>query len=223
MAKTIFAALQEIPSIFLNKIFAHRHDGIDQDGSAPLDYAADSGAANAYVVTLSPVLTQYVIGMPIRFKAINANTGAATVNINGLGVTPIKKNVSVALSAGNILAGQIITVIYDGTNFQLKNKGIIGAADVGSVFGAYSSPLSEDVAWQATADGIVIAINTSSSGVLTCKTDVANPPTTLVGTADSGTTGSGETLTFPCRKGEYVLISNSTANSPTIYFIPLGV
>lgn len=82
-------------------------------------YALDSGAADAYVVAPSPVISSYVTGEVVVFKAVNANTGASTINVNGLGVKSIKKNGSSALEAGDIAAGQIVTVIYDGTNFQL--------------------------------------------------------------------------------------------------------
>ena len=59
--------------------------------------------------------------MTIRFKANTANTGAATLNVNSLGAKTIKKNVSQDLETGDISANQIITVVYDGTNFQLQS------------------------------------------------------------------------------------------------------
>lgn len=104
---------------FLTAVNNHRHTGRDVDGEGALDYAADAGAANAYVVTLSPALDAYITGMPIAFKATYANTGASTIDINELGAKTIKKNGNEDLSAGDILTGQIVTVIYDGTNFQL--------------------------------------------------------------------------------------------------------
>lgn len=104
---------------FLNKVNNHYHTGRDVDGEGALAYAADSGAADAYVVTLSPALDEYITGMPITFKAANANTGASTIDVNELGAKTIKKNGSEDLAVGDILAGQIVTVIYDGTNFQL--------------------------------------------------------------------------------------------------------
>ena len=78
-----------VNAAWLNKVFGpsgHRHDGKDADGSAAIDYAADTGAANAYVIALTPALTSHVVGMPIHFMAANANTGASTININGLGI-----------------------------------------------------------------------------------------------------------------------------------------
>ncbi len=117
---------------FLNALNNHRHTGADVDGDGAIDYAADTGAANAYAIALTPALTALVIGMPIRFKAGHANTGASTLTVNGLGPTPIKKMVSQVLVAGDILAGEILEVIYDGTNFQLMApSGIILASSPG--------------------------------------------------------------------------------------------
>lgn len=84
-------------------------------------YAADAGANDTYVITLSPVPTSYTAGMVVHFKANTANTGAATLNVNSLGAKTIKKGVSTTLDDGDILAGQFCTVIYDGTDFILQN------------------------------------------------------------------------------------------------------
>jgi hypothetical protein len=85
-------------------------------------YAADTGSANAYAISLSPALTEHIIGMPISFKAANTSTGPSTFN-PGPGAVAIKKNVSTALAAGDIVAGQMVTVEYDGTYYQLINNG----------------------------------------------------------------------------------------------------
>jgi len=104
---------------FLNALNKHYHTGMDQDGHGALPYAADTGTANAYVVTLNPALTQYVIGMPIYFKPVNDNTGVSTVNVNSLGAKTIKKNLVEDLTLGDIRTGDVISVVYDGSNFQL--------------------------------------------------------------------------------------------------------
>lgn len=82
-------------------------------------YAADAGANDSYAVTLSPAPTAYTTGQVVNFKANTANTGAATLNVNSLGAKTIKKLGSIDLSTNDILASQIVSVIYDGTNFQL--------------------------------------------------------------------------------------------------------
>jgi hypothetical protein len=91
-----------------------------QDGS--IVYAADSVGTDAYAVTLSPVPAAYTTGMTVTFKAGTANTGAATLNINSLGAKSIKKNNDVDLADSDIEVGQMVTVCYDGTNFQMQSQ-----------------------------------------------------------------------------------------------------
>src|SRR6266571_5757935 len=95
-----------------------------QSGLKQLIYAADGGSTDAYVITLPVVPSSLtdVLGLPLSFKANTINTGSATLDINGLGVKTIKKNVTENLADGDIQAGQIVTVIYDGTNFQMQGK-----------------------------------------------------------------------------------------------------
>lgn len=86
------------------------------------NYVADTGAANAYVATLVPALASYTAGVLVQFKATNANTTASTVNVNGLGVKTIKKlGGATDLASGDIAAGMIVELEYDGTNFVMLN------------------------------------------------------------------------------------------------------
>lgn len=75
------------------------------------NYALDTGAANAYVVALSPAITAYTDGMTVRVKAINANTGASTLNAGG-GVVALVNDVGDALANGDIPAASIFTATY---------------------------------------------------------------------------------------------------------------
>ncbi len=92
----------------------------DANGSAVAgtDYSADTGAANAYVMTLATPPAAYYVGMEIAFKAANANTTASTVNVSSLGVVAITKGGTTALAGGEIAVNQIVKAIYDGTQFQ---------------------------------------------------------------------------------------------------------
>lgn len=85
-------------------------------------YAADTAANDDYLISI-PGFTAYYEGMILAIKATTANTGAATLNLNSLGAKAIKKNVSAALDTNDILAGQILIVMYDGTNFQIIGGG----------------------------------------------------------------------------------------------------
>lgn len=87
------------------------------DGS--FNYAADTAANDAYLVALNPSPAAYTEGMHIFFKAVTANTGACSINVNSLGVKDIKTGAGADPGDNTILAGQIVHLIYDGTNFQL--------------------------------------------------------------------------------------------------------
>ena len=89
--------------------------------SSTLIYGAATGAANTYEVALTPAPTAYQAGMMLTFKANAANTGAATLNINGLGAKTIKKLVTTDVAANDIILGQMVIVMYDGINFQYFN------------------------------------------------------------------------------------------------------
>lgn len=81
-----------------------------------------AGSANTYTITYSPALAAYVDGERYSFRVAADNTGAATLNINGLGATTIKKMSSAGktdLAAGDLKSGQPATVEYDGTHFVL--------------------------------------------------------------------------------------------------------
>lgn len=94
--------------------------GAPQIQSDAYVYGVDGGSANAYTVTLDPAITAMTAGMMIRFLAAHANTaGVSTLNVNGLGAVDITQNGSTSLTAGVIPQGAIVTVLYDGTYFQL--------------------------------------------------------------------------------------------------------
>lgn len=84
--------------------------------------AADTGAADAYAIAPSPAIAAYVAGQRFGFLAVNANTGASTLAVSGLAATSIRKNGNVVLVVGDIVAGQWVEFVYDGTNFEMVSK-----------------------------------------------------------------------------------------------------
>jgi hypothetical protein len=103
------------------------------------NYAAATGSANNYAVTLSPAPSAYVEGMCVVVKININNTGASTINVNGLGAKSIKKSNGNDVSSGNLKAGSIYTVRYNGTNFILQGEGgEYGTAGATQVLTGYS-------------------------------------------------------------------------------------
>lgn len=86
------------------------------------DYKADTGAANAYAIAPAPAVIAYTVGQIFSFKAVNANITVSTLNVNALGVKTIKKaGGATDLASGDIAAGMVVLVEYDGTNFVMLN------------------------------------------------------------------------------------------------------
>lgn len=86
-----------------------------------MNYAADAGTNDTYVITLPLIPTALSTGMIVVFKANTINTGAASLAVNSLPATTIVKRLNTTLANGDILAGMMCMVVYDGTNFILMN------------------------------------------------------------------------------------------------------
>lgn len=100
------------------------------------DYEDSGGAASAYTLAIDAAITAYAAGQVFKFKANHANTGAATLNVNGIGAKTIKKNRGADdLIEGDIISGQIAIVIYDGTNLQLLSPSGPGQTRFAATFG----------------------------------------------------------------------------------------
>lgn len=91
-------------------------------------YAVDTGAANALVMTLDPVPTAYADGMQVATSVAVNNTGATTINVNGLGAKGIKKGSGVDLASGDLKAGQRILLIYDSSGGYFRMVSPLGQA-----------------------------------------------------------------------------------------------
>jgi len=82
-------------------------------------FYTDSGVADAYVLTtigLKKSPTAYTDGFTAVFRPGNANTGACTVNVAGLGVKSIKTSSGVDPAASTLLASKLVTLSYDLAN-----------------------------------------------------------------------------------------------------------
>jgi len=119
-------------------------------------WGTDTGAANAYVVTVPPFiqpLVAYQAGMAVKFKAVNANSGSSgsTINVNGLGTVGLKRAGGAALNSGDIVSGQVLEVVYDGANFQMVNYVGISAGSTTNNFSTLSIPYIADTSGVANA------------------------------------------------------------------------
>jgi len=86
-------------------------------------YYTASGT-DTYTLAPNPAVTSYAAGQGFKVNFTNGNTGAATININTLGAKALVKGASTALVSGDLVAGKIYEIVYDGTRFQVKDVAV---------------------------------------------------------------------------------------------------
>lgn len=91
---------------------------------ADTDGVNTSSGTNTITLAASRTMTAYAQGDLFTFKAGGTNTGATTLNVDSLGAKNIYYN-GAALIGGEITNGQMVTVVYDGTQFQLLNSSFV--------------------------------------------------------------------------------------------------
>lgn len=97
------------------------------DGKAVTLPVGTASGVNTYAVTLSPVPASLaaLVRTLVTVTFTSANTGASTLNPNGLGAVALTLN-GAALVSGNIVAGQTYICIYDGANFDMIGPVVTG-------------------------------------------------------------------------------------------------
>lgn len=151
-----------------------------------------SASGTDTITALAPVtLSAYVAGQVFRFIASGANTGATTLNINSIGAKAITKNGTTALVANDILAGSVVILTYDGTQFQLSNPATLPASV--SSFTAGTTGFTPST---ATTGAITLAgtLNVANGGTgattLTANSLVAGNGTSAVSLIAPGSAGN---------------------------------
>lgn len=83
------------------------------------NYMVAAGTANTLTVAApTPTLVAYTLGLPVRLKIAITNTGPATLNINALGAKGILHQSGAPLVGGELVANEIVDLIYDGVAFR---------------------------------------------------------------------------------------------------------
>ena len=91
-------------------------EGILARWAADTDGSLRAAGTDALTVAAKRALTAYGDGLVVAFTAAGANTGAATLEVNGLGAKSLRRVDGAELEAGALKAGQKCIAIYDGAN-----------------------------------------------------------------------------------------------------------
>lgn len=106
-------------------------------------YAVAGGSANALTATLTPAPTVLVAGMVICIKVTTKNTGPVTLNVNGIGASPIVTMKGTPLLKGDLIDGSVVPLIYNGNSWTVP----------GIVFGEIRQVLQNDLTLWIRTDG----------------------------------------------------------------------
>lgn len=126
-----------------------------------VQYGTDSGAANAYVVTLPYVPSAYSDGMVICFKAANSNSGASTINVNGLGVIDLTRQSGQALEAQDIVAGRFTVCRYNSTTGNAEITSMVSDIAIQGIIDSFGA--------LTAASGVLVSDDDSTVGYLEGK------------------------------------------------------
>lgn len=81
-----------------------------------VNFVDDSGAADAYVVSMAQTASALTDGMQVDVRITTGNTGACTINVDSLGAKSIKKANGTNPGSGDIGDGDIVSLRYDSDN-----------------------------------------------------------------------------------------------------------
>jgi hypothetical protein len=184
-----------------------------------------ASGTDTYTVTLSPPSPGYFTGIDAitayssEYRYVitftNANTGAATLNINSIGAKSIVKQGSVALAAGDIKAGQVMELHYDGTNLQIIGDGgsLAGSAAWGSITGTISSQSDLNTALAAKEDLLTFTASDFNESGQTISLDYTNGQAATSG--QKGFLTAADWTTFNGKQAAISLTTTGTSGAAT--------
>ena len=141
--------------------------------TAPNYLTGTAGTANAITAISTASFTRYFPGQVFQFVAALGNTGAATLTVtNGantaLATANITKKGTIPLISGDILAGAVVSVTYDGTQFQLSGSG--GGSGGGATGGGGDTVFQVNSLTITTSYSVPSGSAASSVGPITINT-----------------------------------------------------
>lgn len=170
---------------------------------------AASGSSGAFTITTNQTVTAYYDNLVLGFTANHTITGAATLNVNGLGAKSITAQDGSALGSNDIVSGQKVLVVYKTSTGSFQ---IVGGRVAGS---------SADVLARIVKAGSVMAwpAGTPPTGWLECSGAAVSRTTYSELFAAIGTTyGAGDgstTFNLPNYRGEFLRgFANGSSNDP---------
>lgn len=159
--------------IFLLVYLSLSFSGFSQTVGIGVYTSTTVAGTDTYTSTVTPSFTSYLNGQRFQLKFANANTGAATININSKGALPILNSTGTALAGGEISAGETILLVHDnGSAYILTggDPGAITATQINTALG-YTPATNSDIT--TYVDGAIDDLVESGEADMT-STEIVN-------------------------------------------------
>jgi len=152
------------------------------------NYITVAGTADVITGGVTPALTAYAAGNEFVFVVGSTNTTSVTLNVDGLGAKAITKDGTGALTAGDLTAGDVALVVYDGTRFQLVSASYGVSSWAGGTTGL--TPASATTGAVSLAGTLVVANGGTGAATLTANNVLLGNGTSAVQVVAPGTSGN---------------------------------
>ena len=184
-----------------------------------------TGSANTYVLATTSGLTSLQDGLTLTFLINVTNTGASTLNVDTLGAKKLLAS-GASLVAGNLVAGQPVTVVYDASADSSAGAWLVANPVPVAASVSYDS---DDISNVSTVSGTNVsdALETNATAIL-LKAPLADPtftgvPAAPTAAADTNTTQIATTAYVQTELGDYApLASPALTGNPTAPTQALG-
>lgn len=152
------------------------------------NYITVAGTADVITGGVTPALTAYAAGNEFVFVVGSTNTTNVTLNVDGLGAKAITKDGTGALTAGDLTAGDVALVVYDGTRFQLVSASYGVSSWAGGTTGL--TPASATTGAVSLAGTLVVANGGTGAATLAANNVLLGNGTSAVQVVAPGTSGN---------------------------------
>lgn len=155
-----------------------------------------SNSATALVCSTSPSFTLATNNSVVLVVGTSPNSGSTTVNVNGSGAKVIRKTGgSATLAANDLLAGQRVQLVYDGTNWQMLSQ--VGNASAGLQNLFSSIPVAGQTTVTAVTPTTALTFKNGANMTITTNNVTKEITFTSSGGGGGGSISSGTFAALP--------------------------
>lgn len=134
-------------------------DNVVQSQLITLYGGTDTGSANAYLLNFTANFTAYTDGIVVYWTPAHTNSGASTININGLGVINIVNGDGSALIAGEIVANQPATILIRSGQAVLTTSAIPASSTFTTSWTGFSAaPATTTIAYRKIGQTVTLLL-----------------------------------------------------------------